>query len=200
MLASLHTTKRTTTQPRLIQEPFGSVWTLPLSELQQILKKNKPKNKNKKAKSAEFEGELIQIDAMKVTPLCLCVVRRGGKGCCLRWCAFVQSCTVSVLLHPWFGLGALEPTSAVQWMERQSLFLCLLSEVSSLLGTEGSQLLFKSQPSATPTRFTHPCLPTPFFSSLSSSCRLPMCECIFLSYKPTLNLSSHPNNIFFQIS
>lgn len=39
--------------------------------------------------------------------------------------------------------------------EAESLSLSL-SEVSSLLGTEGSQLLFKSQPSATPPCFTPP--------------------------------------------
>lgn len=35
----------------------------------------------------------------------LWVMRRGVKVCCLRWCAFVQSGTVSVQLHPWCGLG-----------------------------------------------------------------------------------------------
>lgn len=74
----------------------------------------------KRSKTVEFEGDVIQIQR-----LCLCVVRRGGKVGCLRWCAFVQSGTVSVQLHPSFGLVAFRSTSAIQWMGRQSLFLCL---------------------------------------------------------------------------
>lgn len=140
------------------------------------------------AKSAEFEGQLIQIDAMKVMPLCLCVVRRGGKGCCLRWCAFVQSCTVSVQLHPWFGLGVLEPTSAVQWMERQSLFLCLCQR--SLLCLEPKDPSSCSNPSPQPPRpvsptlvFQHPSSP-----ALPTAASCPCANVFFLSYKTTLNL------------
>lgn len=130
---------------------------------------------------------------MKVMPLCLCVVRREGKGCCLRWCAFVQSCTVSVQLHPWFGLVALESTSAVQWMERQSLFLCLCQR--SLLCLEPKEPSSCSNHSPQPPRPVPPTLvfQHPFFSSLSNSCRLPVCAPTYVKFECH---HTHPNNIY----
>lgn len=58
--------------------------------------------------------------------------------------------------------------------EAESLSLSV-SEVSSLLRPEGTQLLFKSQPSVTLTCFTSLCVPSPFLSTPSHDCKLLVC-------------------------
>lgn len=180
----------------LFEELFGSVWTLPLSKLQQIVKKKK----NESQISWVWRGTDSDW-CRKVMPLCLCVVRREGKVCCLRWCAFVQSGTVSVQLHPWFGLVALESTSAVQWMERQSLFLCLCQR--SLLcfePKEPSSCSNRSPPSPWPFSptlvFRHPS-PPPFPTAAGCPCVRDFFE---LQTCVKFGMSSYLNNNFFQSS
>lgn len=99
--------------------------------------------------------------------MCLCVMRREGMVCCLRWCAFVQSGTVSVQPHPWFWSGdvlstLLWPTSTTQWMGgAESLSLSQSSLLCSELEDHSS--CSGHRPNSNP----NPLSPSPTFLHLS---------------------------------
>lgn len=122
----------------------------------------------------------------------MCVLRQGrGMVCCLRWCASVQSGTVSVQPHPWSGLVGVsaifcDPPAPPSGWGGQSHCLCLSQ--SSLLCSELEDRSSWSATGLTITLnlFTHPHFPTPLFpipspNPLCSTDCMPTCMyCRFL--------------------
>lgn len=86
-------------------------------------------------------------------------MRKEGKGCCLRWCAFVQSGTVSVQLHPWFGLVVLfcYPPAPHSGWGAESTSVCLRVLFSA------PKLKDHSSWSSQGKAITHSCVPSAFF-------------------------------------
>lgn len=125
----------------------------------------------------------------------------GGKGCCLRWCAFVQSGTVSVQPHPWFGLVVFsahrcDPPVPPSGWGAESLSLSV-SEFSSLLRTGGSQLLISPRLNDNPKPLTCP----PFtYTLLSDSLQNPLFRADLCPVYDSLSLSIFELDLHFCLS
>lgn len=129
-----------------------------------------------------------------------------GAVCCLRWCASVQSGTVSVQPHPWSGLVVVstlfcDPPAPPSGWGAESLSLSV-SEVSSLLRTGGSQFLISHGPKDNPEP-SHPSLFS--YTLLSDSLQNPLCStdslptCVYCSQIFVTFLMNPISNCIFQL-
>lgn len=100
----------------------------------------------------------------------VCTEEGWVKVCCLRWCTFVQSGTVSVQPHPWFNLVGFRapfcnpPAPPSGWGGRVTVSVCL----RGLFSDPNWRISASDQPQAfiTLNLFTLPCVPI-YLSSLS---------------------------------